>query len=50
MGLVKHGDGSIIPDNESQKTASSGMSKEAAEALQRENEEADRVEDSGSTD
>lgn len=44
MGLVKHGDGSVIPENEQQKTAAAngaGMSEGAREELARENAEAD---------
>lgn len=47
MALRKHGEGEVIPETEQQKTAAKdgdGMSKEAAEELRAENEEADRVE------
>ena len=39
MALTKHGEGSILPEGEQQKTA--GLSKEAAEELRKENEAAD---------
>lgn len=46
MGLRKHGEGEVIPETDQQKTAAAtGMSKEAAEELRRENEEADGVRD-----
>lgn len=48
MALRKHGEGSVIPETEQQKTAQQepgGMSKEAAEELRQENEEADGAAD-----
>ena len=44
MGIVKHGDGNVLPENEQQKTAAQqggSLSEEERDALQRENEEAD---------
>lgn len=43
MGIVKHGEGEVLPENEQQRTAQQegGMDKEAREALDRENDEAD---------
>lgn len=45
MGIVKHGEGSVIPESEQQKTAAQRgrMSAEAAEELARENERADEL-------
>lgn len=48
MALRKHGEGEVIPETEQQKTAAKdgdGMSKQAAEELRAENEEADRVDE-----
>ena len=51
MGIVKHGEGSVLPDDEGQKTASqSGLSAEAAAELARENEEADGASDGATED
>jgi hypothetical protein len=49
MGIVKHGEGEVLPENEGQKTASQGMSAEAAAELAQENEVADGATD-GSAD
>lgn len=46
MSLVKHGEGSVIPETDQQKTAAQsgeGLSAEAAEELRRENEGADEL-------
>lgn len=46
VALRKHGEGEVIPETEQQKTAAKdgdGMSKQAAEELRTENEEADSV-------
>lgn len=48
VALRKHGEGEVIPETEQQKTAAKdgdGMSKQAAEELRAENEEADRVDE-----
>lgn len=42
VGIVKHGEGEVLPENEQQKIAQQGgMDEQTREALARENDEAD---------